>query len=268
MSFIDDFSKFTWIYLLKSKADVLQVFLQFQKYVECLLNKQILYMQNNWGGAYKKLHAFFNQADISHRVSCPYTHQQNGSAEIKHRHIVEVGLALLSQASMPIKFWDEAFQNACFLINRLPSKVINNLSPLERLLGSKPNYSFLQIFGCACWPNLRPYNTHKLQFKSQECVFIGYRNLHKWYKYLNKTTGRIYISSDVIFDEQIFPFSRDSSKLSSKSHCPATSIILPSISLHSPPLASSISFSHESDQLEDIGSKPPLHTNLNLEDNS
>jgi histone deacetylase 1/2 len=51
-------------------------------------------------------------------------HQQNGPAERKHRHIVEVGLSLLAYASMPLKYWDEAFLTAVYLINRLPSKVI------------------------------------------------------------------------------------------------------------------------------------------------
>jgi len=77
---------------------------------------------------------------IDHHVSCPHAHQQNGSAECKHRHIVEVGLSLLAHASMPLKFWDAAFLTAVFLINRLPSKVIGNETPYERLLGHKPDY--------------------------------------------------------------------------------------------------------------------------------
>jgi histone deacetylase 1/2 len=91
---------------------------------------------------------------------------KNGSAERKHRRIVEVGLALLANASMPLKFWDEAFLTATFLINLLPRKVINHDTPVKRLLHSKPNYESLCIFGCACWPNLRPYNTRKLSFHS------------------------------------------------------------------------------------------------------
>jgi histone deacetylase 1/2 len=65
---------------------------------------------------------------------------------------------------MPLKFWDEAFLTTIFLINCLPSKVIHNISPLEHLLGKKPDYSFLWTFGCACWPNLRPYNTKNFNF--------------------------------------------------------------------------------------------------------
>lgn len=66
---------------------------------------------------------------------------------------------------------------------------------------------FCAFFGCACWPNLRPYNSHKLQFRSRQCVFLGYSNFHKGFKCLDLSSGRVYISRDVIFDETIFPFS-------------------------------------------------------------
>jgi hypothetical protein len=107
-------------------------------------------VQTDWGGEYQKLSLFFARLGISQLVSCPHTHQQNGSAERKHRHIVEVGLALLAHASMPLKFWDEAFLTAVFLINRLPTPVLAHESPVERLFGSKPDYCFLKVFGCAC----------------------------------------------------------------------------------------------------------------------
>jgi hypothetical protein len=129
VSFIDDYSKYTWIYLVKKKSDVFQVFHDFQSLVERKFNKKIIAIQSDWGGEYEKLNSFFNRIGISHHVSCPHAHQQNGSAERKHRHIVEVGLALLANASMPLKFWDEAFLTATYLINMLPSKGIN-LKPL------------------------------------------------------------------------------------------------------------------------------------------
>ena len=62
------------------------------------------------------------------------------------------------------------------------------------------------MFDCACWPNLHPYNSKKLEFRSKQCVFLGYSNLHKGYKCLDPTQGRVYISRDVVFDETIFPF--------------------------------------------------------------
>jgi hypothetical protein len=74
------------------------------------------------------------------------------------------------------------------------------------LLKQRPDYSSLKVFGCACWTNLRPYNARKLAFHSTKCAFIGYSPLHKRYKCLEPKSGRVYISRDVVFDEQIFHF--------------------------------------------------------------
>jgi histone deacetylase 1/2 len=108
VSFIGDFSKFTWIYLLRHKSEVFQRFHDFQNLVECLFNRKIVAMQTDWGGDYQRLNSF-QRIGITHHVSCPH-------AERKHRHIVEVGLSLLARASMPLKFWDEAFVTTVHLI--------------------------------------------------------------------------------------------------------------------------------------------------------
>jgi hypothetical protein len=109
---------------------------------------------------------------------------------------------------MPLKYWDEAFLTVTYLINRLPTKVLEFSSPLERLFSKKTNYSGLRTFGCAYWPNLRPFNTHKLQFRSKQCVFLGYNTMHKGFKCLDVADGRVYISRDVVFDETVFLFSK------------------------------------------------------------
>jgi len=206
VSFVDDFSKFTWIYLIKYKSEVFQKFHEFQTMVERQFDRKILTMQTDWGGEYQRLHSFFDKAGIIHHVSCPHAHQQNGIVERKHRHIVEVGLSLLAYASMPLKFWDEAFTAAVFLINRMPCTALQHGTPLERLFKQAPDYSSLRIFGCACWPNLRPYNKHKLEFRSKRCAFLGYSTLHKGFKCLDISSGRVFISRDVVFDETVFPF--------------------------------------------------------------
>ena len=66
-------------------------------------------------------------------------------------------------------------------------------------------HSFMKTLCFACFPLLKPYHTHKLDFKSQECVFLGYSSSHKGYKCLS-STGRIYISKDVLFNELRFPY--------------------------------------------------------------
>jgi histone deacetylase 1/2 len=88
----------------------------------------------------------------------------------------------------------------------MPSPVLENTSPVSRLLQVTPDYSFLHTFGCACWPSLRKYNSRKLEFRSKMCVFLRYSPMHKGYKCLDRSTGRIYVSRDVIFDEKVFPY--------------------------------------------------------------
>jgi hypothetical protein len=139
---VDDFIKFTWVYLIKFKSEVFQKFQDFQILVERQFHRKILVVQSDWGGEYRKLDSFTN-IGIVHHVFCPHAHQQNGAIECKHRHNVEVGLTLISHASMPLKFWDEDFLATAYLINRLPSKVIDNSTPLERLFNQKPDYSTL-----------------------------------------------------------------------------------------------------------------------------
>jgi hypothetical protein len=99
VSFVDEFSKFTWIYLIKHKSEVFQKFQEFRAQVEYLFYRKILAIQSDWG-EYEKLNPFFTKLGIAHHVSCPHAHQENVANERKHRHIVEVGLSLLATAHM------------------------------------------------------------------------------------------------------------------------------------------------------------------------
>ena len=125
--------------------------------------------------------------------------------ERKHRHIVDLGLTLLHHAALPLQFWDYAFTTVVYLINRLPTASLNFAIPFVTLFNKDPDFHFVETFGCACFPLLRPYHTHKLNFRSQECVFFGYSSSHKGYKCLS-SIGRIYISKDVLFNELRFPY--------------------------------------------------------------
>jgi len=82
------------------------------------------------------------------------------------------------------------------------------------------------VFGYACWPNLRPYNRNKLNFRSKTCIFIGYSLCHQGYKCLDLSTGKIYVSSNVIFDETLFPYSQTTVSVSDKLS-PSMSVSLP-----------------------------------------
>jgi hypothetical protein len=69
-----------------------------------------------------------------------------------------------------------------------------------------PDYTFLHILGCTCYPLLRPYTQHKLEAQSEVCAFLGYSTIHKGYYCLHIPSGRIYVSQHVTFDDHTFPF--------------------------------------------------------------
>ena len=101
--FVDVYSKFTWLYLLKHKSDVLDVFRYFKATVENQLNSKIKVLRTDNGGefTFNAFKLFCSSHGIIHQFSCPHTPQQNGVAERKHRQVVEYALTMLSHSKLP-----------------------------------------------------------------------------------------------------------------------------------------------------------------------
>jgi hypothetical protein len=150
------------------------------------LNTNIKTLRTDGGAEFKPIASKFPK--LVHQTSCPHTPQQNGVAERKYRHIVELSLATMSHSSIPTRFWDEIFSSIVFLINRLPSK---NLIPCKELHKKDFDYNFLRVLGCLCYPLTQPYNKHKLELRFKPCVFIGYGINQKGYCCLHIPSGRI-----------------------------------------------------------------------------
>ena len=138
--FVDDYSKYTWLFPLKNKSDVFHIFTEFHTKAERQSSQKLCAFQSDWGGEFQSLNKYLKLHGIHHRVSCPYTPEQNGTAERKHRHLIETSFALLKQASLPTTFWDEAVTTASFLINRMPTPLLANQSPYEILFKRLPDY--------------------------------------------------------------------------------------------------------------------------------
>ena len=122
---------------------------------------------------------YLQQKGIISQRSCPYTPQQNGVAERKNHHLLDVVRTLLIESSVPTKFWVEALSTAVYLINRLPTVTLNYDSPYLRLFGIPPEYKSLYTFGCVCFVHLPPTERHKLAAQSVTCVFMGYSPTEK-----------------------------------------------------------------------------------------
>jgi hypothetical protein len=197
--FTNEFSRYTWIYFCAAKSEVPSIFAMFKTKIENLLNSKIRIVQCDGGTEYKPLLTRF--PEITFHLSCPYMPQQNDLVERKHRLVVELGLASKYHASIPLAYWDTVFESTLFVINRLPTVSQFISSPYEILFTQPPDYQFLHTIGCECFPLLRPYNQHKLQPRSESCIFMGYSALHKGYKCLHIPTQRLYISRYVQFND-------------------------------------------------------------------
>ncbi|XP_049343919.1 uncharacterized protein LOC125808244 [Solanum verrucosum] len=144
---------------------------------------------------------------IIHQRSCPDTPQQNGVAERKHRHLLEVTRALWFQGKIPLKYWGHCVLAATYLINRVPSGVLNYQSPSERLYGSKPRLTHLRTIGCLCLAkNLVEHD--RMMPRSKSAVHMGYSKTQKGYVLFDLTAKTFFVSRDVIFREDLFPFSQ------------------------------------------------------------
>ncbi|KAM1320462.1 hypothetical protein ACFX2H_005342 [Malus domestica] len=235
---VDDFSKYSWFFPLQYKSELFSTFVHFKSVVENLLGFKVITLRFDSGGEFvnHQFSDFLKTHGISHQLSCPHTPEQNGCAERKHQHLVEIARTLLTASQVPHSYWVESFSTALYLINRMPTG--SKLSPWEILFHKPPDYTTLKVFGCRCYPWLQPYTSSKLDPRSKACVFLGYSLNHKGYRCLDAQTGRIYISRHVIFDETTFPFHSSSPPVR-----PSSSV--PSI-FNSPSIPTSLTFTHSS----------------------
>lgn len=113
--FIDDFSKKVWLYLLKSKRQVLDKFKEWKTLVEKQSEQKIKVLRSDNGGEYisKAFDVFLHKHGIARETSAPYTPQQNRVAERANRTIVEMGRSMMHAQRLGLELWVEAMSNVC-----------------------------------------------------------------------------------------------------------------------------------------------------------
>lgn len=110
ISFLDDYSRYVWLFPLKAKSEADHAFVQFKNFVEKQFDRKSKVLQSDGGAEFNSFNNITQREGILFRHSCPYTSMQNVRVERKHISIVETGLVLLANAKMPLCYWVEAFQ--------------------------------------------------------------------------------------------------------------------------------------------------------------
>ena len=150
------------------------------------------------------------EKSILHQPTCRDTPQQNGITEHKNRHLLEVGRALIFNMNVPTHLWGDAILTSCYLINRMPTRVLNYETPLQTLKNTFPNTRLtsnlpLKNFGCTVFIRVPTHFRSKFDPRTKKYIFLGYAPNKKGYRCINPTTRIIHISMDVNFIENI-PF--------------------------------------------------------------
>jgi len=165
--FIDDHTRYCWVYLMKLRSKFYEIYTSFQVLVKTQHSAVIKCFRCVLGREYtpNKFCQLLALNGTIHQTSCINTLEQNGVVEKKHRHIVETARSLLLSIYVP--------SETVSLINTISSSHGSGLSPFKNLYGHVPDYSSFRVFSCTCFV-LRSHTKHKLSSRSIICVFLGY----------------------------------------------------------------------------------------------
>lgn len=163
---MDNYSRCTWVYLLKFKAKTQSLLTQFYTMVETQFNKKIKCFRIDNEIEFLMKDFFFKTKGVLHQLSCVECPQQNSIVERKHQQILNVARALKFQSNLPLSLWGECVLISIYLINRLPSSVLSKKPPYEVLFGHPPNYNHLRVFGCLCHVSTLAHNRHRFALRA------------------------------------------------------------------------------------------------------
>jgi hypothetical protein len=203
LTFIDDFSKKTWVYFLINKSSALDQFKKFRSMVEKETGNMIVCLRTDRGGEFTSLDFknYCEENGIKRQLTAAYTPQQNGIAERKNRTLLEMVRCMITSKDIPKRFWPEAVNWANYVLNRSPAAALVDVTPEEAWSSTKPSVKHFRIFGCIAYAHVPDAQRKKLDNKSTKCIFLGVSEESKAYRLYNPVTKKIIISRDVVFAE-------------------------------------------------------------------
>ena len=189
----------SWIYLLKDRGhiyDVLRTFITEIKNQFAITSKN-LRTNNALEFVQSKIASYCASLGIIHQTSCPHIFQQNGVAERKYRHILDVTRTIMLHMHVPKYLWSDAVLTATYLINRMHSAPLGDEVPLRRL---KPDTHLFtlppQVFWCVTFVQDLSPNLDKQSPRSIKCIFMGSSRTQRGYRCFHSPTRRYFVSTD------------------------------------------------------------------------
>nr|GFB60612.1 hypothetical protein [Tanacetum cinerariifolium] len=151
LTFIDDFNRYGYVYLLKHKYEVFENFKVFKSEVELQLGKKIKALRSDRGGEYlsQEFKDNLSKNVIVQHLTSLYTPQQNCVSERRNRSLLDMVRSMFNLMTLPLSFWDYALESAVRILNMVPTKK-----------------------GCEAY--VKRDSADKLHQRYVKCIFVGY----------------------------------------------------------------------------------------------
>jgi hypothetical protein len=198
ITFIDDFSREIRLFFMKKKSDSAEKLKEYVAWVKNHRNADVKTIQSDNGGEYlaETLQEWLRQNGIVHRRTVANNPQQNGVAERRNRTLMERTRAFLFEAEMADRFWGEALHHTEYVMNRSPTKLLENKTPFEVATGQKPDLSNLPLWGEDIWVHSRTRN--KLAPRAEKARWMGFDHSSKGHRVL-MPDGTVKVKRDLRF---------------------------------------------------------------------
>ena len=135
VTFIDDFSRYVWVYFLKEKSEVFEKFKEFEYSIENDIGRKLKCLRMDNGGEYTSLdlNDYLKEKMIRRQLTGPNTPQQNVVAERTNTFLAEICRSMVDGMNAPSMFWKECMKIVVHIVNRWAQARLKFISPFEKL---------------------------------------------------------------------------------------------------------------------------------------
>ncbi|CAI7781042.1 unnamed protein product [Closterium sp. NIES-54] len=206
---VDDYSRYTTVFPLRSKGDVTEVLIDWIRAARLQLRESfgsdfpVLRLHSDRGGEFSsaRLGAFYRAQGIRQTFTLPASPQQNGIAERRIGMVMDVARTSMIHAAAPHFLWPFAVQYAAHQLNLQPRVSLPETSPTLRWTGKVGDASPFWVWGSRAF--IRDLSADKLSPRAVPCVFLGFPPDAPGWQFYHPTSRRVLSSHDVTFDESV-----------------------------------------------------------------
>ena len=188
---------------MRQKSEVFEHFQKFKSEVEKTTGRHVRCLRSDGGKEYfsDDFTVYLQKEGIRREFNCRHMPQQNGVAECKNRHILEVTQCMMNEKHMSKSYWAKPVNTAVYLMNRSTTSGVHEITPHEKYFGNKLDLSHVRLFSSLAYVHIPDEKRQKLDPKSEKCIPVGFSLKQKGYKYYNPSTRKVRVSRDVVLNE-------------------------------------------------------------------